>query len=135
MFIFPWMDKYSVHVESIDAQHQKLVELLNNLASAMSSGKGNLVLETTLNELIDYTVYHFGDEEIYFSRINYPQAEDHLLEHRKLIEKVSQFKLDFEAKKIGLSIELMRFLKEWLINHISGTDKQLGMMLNKAGIK
>ena len=135
MFIFPWMDKYSVHVDSIDVQHQKLVELLNDLTFAMSSGKGNLVLESILNELIDYTVYHFGEEEKYFSQINYPQAEGHLEEHHKLIEKVMQFKTDFEAKKAGLSIELMRFLKEWLINHINGTDKQLGFMLNKAGIK
>lgn len=135
MFIFPWMDKYEVHIESIDKQHKKLVELLNTLATAMSSGKGNLVMESTLKELIDYTVYHFGEEEKYFIMIDYPQAEAHLLEHHELIEKVSQFKVDFEAKKVGLSIELMRFLKEWLIKHISGTDKQLGLMLNKAGIK
>jgi hemerythrin len=26
----------------------------------------------------------------------------------------------------------MKFLKEWLINHIGGTDKELGILLNNA---
>lgn len=135
MSIFPWIDKYSVYVEGIDLQHKKLVELLDTLALGMAKGKGKTILGSTLNELINYTVYHFGEEEKYFDLVDYPAAEKHQKEHEKLMEQVYQFKADFDTNKVGLTIDLMLFLKEWLINHINGTDKQLGVILNKAGIK
>lgn len=135
MSIFPWMDKYSVHVEQIDLQHKKLVELLNTLAEAMSKGKGNVVLNSIFSELVEYTVYHFEEEEKYFEKIEYPQADEHRNEHKELVEQALKLKADFESNKIGISIEVMRFLKKWLIDHISGTDMELGKLLNKSGIK
>jgi hemerythrin-like metal-binding protein len=135
MSIFPWMDKYSVHVESIDLQHKKLVDLLNTLAEAMSTGKGNVVLNAIFNELVDYTVYHFTEEEKYFDKIDYPQADHHLKEHKDLIEQASKLQADFESNKTGISIEVLRFLKKRLLDHISGTDRDLGKLLNKSGIK
>lgn len=135
MSIFPWMKKYEVNVESIDTQHKKLVELLNKLAEEMSQGKGSDVLNAIFNELADYTIYHFSDEEKYFDQINYPLSDEHKEKHRLFIEQLSGFRADFEIKKIGVSIEVMRFLKDWLIEHISKTDMGLGRMLNRSGIK
>ncbi len=134
MFVFPWQDKYSVGVDSIDEQHKQLLELLNELASAMAEGKGKTVLEPVLKKLIGYTIFHFNEEEKYFERIEYLDAEMHREEHIKLIEEVSRFKNDFDAGKIGLTVSLMKFLKEWLIDHIAGTDKELGILLNEAEI-
>ncbi len=135
MIVFPWLDKYNTNVEIIDNQHRKLVGLLNNLASAMSEGKGNKVMGQTLKELIDYSVYHFEEEEKYFDQVDYPHAEIHRKEHRLFIEKMNQIKADMEVNKMGLSVELMRFLKDWLIDHINDTDQKLGGLLIKAGIK
>lgn len=135
MSIFPWMRKYEVNVESIDLQHKKLVELLNTLAEAMSRGKGNDVLNLIFSELVDYTVYHFSEEEKHFDQIDYPFSDEHKEEHRLLIEQASQLQADFKTNKTGVSIDVMRFLKQWLIEHISGTDMELGRLLNKSGIK
>lgn len=57
---FPWDDMlYSVGIASIDAQHKKLVALVNNLFEAMKSGKGATVVGSILDELIQYTASHF----------------------------------------------------------------------------
>ena len=114
MLVFPWLSEYSVGVDSIDNQHKKLVELLNTLADRMSEGKGNDVLKVIFDELVKYTVYHFDEEEKYFDRIDYPQADEHRKEHKELIEQASNLQADFESGKIGISIEVMRFLKKWL---------------------
>ncbi len=135
MAIFIWMNKYNVNVESIDLQHKKLVDLLNTLAEAMSKGKGNDVLHSIFDELVDYTIYHFEEEDKYFDQIDYPHSNFHREEHKKLIDQVSKFQTEFETNKKGISIEVMRFLKQWLIDHISGTDKELGKFLNRSGIK
>ncbi len=134
MFVFPWQDKYNVGIESIDDQHKKLVELLNQLASAMAEGKGKTVMEPVLTKLIEYTIFHFNEEEKYFDQIDYPDAEAHRIEHLKLIEDVKGFKSDFDNGNTGITIDLMRFLKEWLINHIAVTDKKFGSLLNEAEI-
>ena len=135
MQIFPWKEDYLIYVDKIDRQHQRLVEILNNLASAMSQGKGKDVLGETLNELIDYTVYHFSEEEKYFDQINYPGAEKHRKEHQLLIEDVLKFKTSYEAGKVGLTIELMKYLKNWVINHINNIDKEFGRYLRDSKVR
>lgn len=134
MAIFNWLEKYNINVDQIDVQHKKLVRLLNELASAMSNGEGKTVLEDILTQLIDYTIVHFKDEESYFDKIDYPQADKHRNEHKDLVEQVMQFKDNYDSGKAGLTIELMLFLKEWLIKHICETDKEFGNALNRAGI-
>lgn len=134
MAIFNWLEKYNINVDQIDVQHKKLVRLLNELASAMSNGEGKTVLEDILTQLIDYTIVHFKDEESYFDKIDYPQADKHRNEHKDLVEQVMQFKDNYDSGKAGLTIELMLFLKEWLIKHICDTDKEFGNALNRAGI-
>lgn len=131
MAIFIWQDRYKVKVESIDEQHQKLVEILNELASSMSKGKGREVLDRILSDLIEYTQVHFKSEEDYFDAIDYPQAAQHIKEHQDLLNQVLAFKADFDSGKLNLTIDLMLFLKEWLLKHIKETDKELGKAINR----
>ncbi len=135
MALFQWNSAmYSVGSEKIDAQHQKLVELLNSLYEAMSKGKGNDVLGKILNELVDYTVVHFRTEEELFYKYNYPDTAKHKEEHKKFVDEVTKFKTEFDAGRAMVSIKLMTFLKDWLIKHIKGTDKQYSKFLSgKAG--
>lgn len=125
MALFQWNDAmYSVGSEKIDKQHKKLVELLNSLYEAMSKGKGNDVLGPILNELVNYTVVHFKTEEDLFTKYNYPGKTLHKAEHKKFVDEVASFKSEFDTGKAMISIKLMTFLKDWLVKHIKGSDKQ-----------
>ena len=66
MALIKWNDSFSVGVVEIDLQHQKLVALINDLNEAMLQARGKTVLTRILNELVSYTVVHFGTEEKYF---------------------------------------------------------------------
>jgi len=72
MPLFPWSDDLSVKVTLIDDQHKKLIALINSLHDAMRAGEGKQVLEKTLKELADYTVYHFQTEEKYMQAVPLP---------------------------------------------------------------
>ena len=50
-------------------------------------------------------------------------AEAHIAEHRRLVEQVLDYKRKLEAGEVSLNMELMMFLKNWLIKHILGSDK------------
>ena len=67
-------------------------------------------------------------------RHNYTDIASHKMAHKKLTEKVMGFYTDYKTGKIGLPVMLFRFLKDWLIVHISGTDKKYAPFLNARGV-
>ena len=119
-----WENKYSVGITKIDDQHKKLFQYINDLHDAMKSGKSKEIMGGLINELVRYTQAHFSLEEEYMKRYNYPGYSAHLTEHKKFTNKVLEFKESFSKPGGLLSIEVMNFLRDWLTNHVLGTDKK-----------
>lgn len=134
MALFVWSDKFSVNIKEIDSQHKKLVDLLNSLHDSMKAGKGNEVLGKTLTELIQYVGTHFATEEKLMSAHGYPEYNTHKAEHEKLAQKAIELQKDFQQGAPVLTVEVLGFLKDWLQNHILGTDKKYGPFLNSKGV-
>ena len=134
MAFLEWKNEMSVGVAAMDAQHQKLIQLINQLADAMSAGKGKEVVQMVLRELVGYTKTHFGSEERLLLTNNYPEYGEQKTEHDQFTKKIVDFQAQFRAGKIALSIELMNFLREWLVGHIQGRDKRYGAFLNGKNI-
>ncbi|RPJ08743.1 MAG: hemerythrin [Spirochaetaceae bacterium] len=117
-----WSDGLSVGVKLFDSQHKKLIEVLNALFSAMREGKGRDIVGDVLQELQQYTEYHFGSEEKAFKQYGFHGAETHIWEHRAFVEKVNEFIARFKKGEVTVTFEIFTFLKEWLIKHIRGSD-------------
>jgi hemerythrin len=133
MSLVTWDDSLSVRVPSIDAQHRKLVDLLNHLNDSMMQRKGHQVLGYVLEELVSYTKTHFSHEERLMQAYGYPEYQRHKAEHDHFVRQVSEIKERFQQGQIGLSIEVLNFLKNWLINHILGSDKKYSPLLSAKG--
>ncbi len=118
-----WTPDLSVEVETFDQQHKRLIALINKLYHAMRDGKGDELLDQTLDELLAYTGYHFGTEERVFEMYKYPQCEAHRQQHGELIARTTQLKSDFESGKPVLTTEVMKFLQDWVVNHIKRCDR------------
>lgn len=135
MALFQWREEYSMKVPSIDIQHRKLVEMLNTLHDGMVSGTGKEKLAPLLDGLVQYTATHFAHEENYFAKYEYPDAEKHTLQHQQLVQQVLGFKEKFDSGSANINMELMIFLKDWLIHHILGSDKAYSQHLVERGAK
>jgi len=135
MPLMQWNDSFSVGVTEIDTQHKNLVSYLNDLHFAMSQGKGNTILQSLLTRLVAYTQVHFATEEKYMQQWNYPGYVYHKGEHEAFVKKVAEFKAKFEGGQAVLSIEILMFLKDWVGNHIQGTDRKYGPFFVKHGLK
>jgi hemerythrin len=135
MALIQWDDSLSVNVVEIDRQHKKLVSMINELNDAMSEGKGKDILGKIIHDLIDYTQTHFQTEETYFEQFKYPETDRHKKEHSNFTQKVVEFQDKFSAGELGLSIRVLRFLCDWLKNHIKGSDKDYGPFFNEKGLK
>ncbi len=134
MAFIKWSDSLSVHVAEIDEQHQKLIQLINTLHDAMLEKKGKEVLADILDQLAAYTVYHFSTEEKYMEQCNYSGLLLHKKEHDSFVGKVDSLIKDYQANKLGITIDLMNFLRDWVSHHIQVTDKKYSETFNKNGI-
>jgi hemerythrin-like metal-binding protein len=133
--LITWSDRYSVGVARIDAQHQRLVELLNEFHAAMLAGGGRAAVGKTLDGLVDYTLSHFAAEEALMKHVAYPGYEQHKAEHTKLIEQVKLLTGKAQTAGSALTLEVAAFLQHWLTDHIANVDKKYGPHLIAAGIK
>mgnify|MGYP003623995791 FL=1 len=75
-------------------------------------------MSAVLGELIDYTATHFKGEEEQMVKYNYPDLERHKEIHDLFVSKVLEAKREFESGQAMLGPELMKFLGDWLVNHI-----------------
>ncbi|MBF0443970.1 MAG: bacteriohemerythrin [Magnetococcales bacterium] len=132
---FVWRDDLNTGLKDVDADHLVLVALINKLHLAMKQGKGQELVSPILAELTDFTVFHFKREEGYFDKTRYPDARAHKELHKKIVAKVVNFVKRFEAGEFTVIIDLMIFLKSWLIGHIRGTDMKYVPHLKANGIK
>lgn len=121
-----WKSVYSLGIPIIDDQHQKWIKIFNSFHDAQQKGEGQLFIEDTLKEFMDYTKYHFSEEEYLFGKSEYPKAEEHIQEHKNFIRKLTLLQHDFKKNNLLLSIKTIDALKDWLIDHILGTDREFG---------
>ena len=134
MKIIIWNDIYSVGIKEIDSQHKQLVNMINSLYKDMNSDKPPQELSNVLNSLTDYTIKHFSTEEELMMKYDYADFNEHKDEHTQLVNDIKKFRADYVAGKVSLSMDIAKYLKDWLMNHIMETDKKLGEFLNKLGI-
>jgi hemerythrin-like metal-binding protein len=134
MPLFEWNDKFSVEVKKYDEQHKNLIKILNDLYDAMKVGKGADVMGEIFGSLLDYTKYHFNDEEETMRKLYYDEYLHHKAEHDKLTVKVLEYKKKFENNEILISVELLNFLRDWLTNHIMKTDRKYGNFFKENGM-
>ena len=129
-----WSSSYSVKVSQMDKEHQRLIDIINDLYAAMRSGRSKEAIGSILDELVAYTKTHFAHEEQLMQQSDYSGYAEQKRAHEALVAQLNEI-LDKYRNGTALGQEIMNFLKNWLINHIQGLDKQYGPAMHKKGIK
>ena len=88
-----------------------------------------------LDELLDYTAYHFGTEEMLFQKYDYPEYSRHKKEHDTLTWKVLDIRSRYASGEGVETSEIFEFLKSWLENHLLNSDKKYSGFLNSKGVQ
>ncbi|HEY1931207.1 MAG TPA: bacteriohemerythrin [Acetobacteraceae bacterium] len=136
MPLLTWTEKLSVGVTALDDDHKRLVAMINELFDSMQAGQGREVLGRILDGLVQYTKMHFAREESFFAKTSYAAAAAHKQEHDALTRQVLDVQRKYAAgAQAALTLEILQFLKNWLIQHIQGSDQKYRMHLNANGIR
>ncbi len=133
MAYLTWSEKLSVNVRELDDQHKILIEKVNMLHQAMLENKGREAQRPIIDAMVDYAAEHFEIEEKYMRRFRFAGLQDHMTEHEKFREKAFELKERFNAAGFVLTLEILTFLKNWIQQHILGTDKEYAKHFNDNG--
>ncbi len=79
--VFPWDANFETGIAVIDEQHQRLVQMLNDLAAAIAQQEEAVELQHVFDQLSDYADYHFKTEENYWSP--HLKNDPWFVDHRK----------------------------------------------------
>ncbi len=125
-----WGDEFSIGIEELDADHKKLLALLNDLKQAMDTGDAHEALGRVLSGLKLYMSFHFVHEEELLLQTNYPDYEAHCREHQAFAATVEEIHRDFRIRASdALPGQVLEFLKNWLYQHSLGADRAAGEYL------
>ena len=121
---------YHTGIDFIDEEHAKLFEIANRaydlLKNQFVTDKYDAIV-AVLEELKEYTKYHFNHEEEYMKSINYPKRFSQLHQHTQFINKLNSYNLkEIDVNQQEGLLEILDFLAVWLQGHIKGMDKKIG---------
>ncbi|MES9941428.1 MAG: bacteriohemerythrin [Candidatus Thiodiazotropha sp. 6PLUC2] len=130
--IFPWDENFNTGLPTVDEQHCKLVQMLNELASQFAFESEQVDLNKVFNGLLDYTVYHFETEEAIWSEFLTDETirADHQQTHKIFINQLQSL---IEQAQNRSSREVaentLEFLVRWLASHILESDRHLAYIV------
>ena len=127
-----WTPEMSVGNRQIDADHQQLISLINQLSVA-GAGNDRTSIEFVLDELVQYTLLHFAREEELMKQIGYPNLASHRAAHTALTNRVKTLRtLFFNGLSTRLDEDILSFLGTWLSTHILKEDLKYAPLLAAA---
>ena len=92
-----WRSQMSVGNSIIDDQHRYLICLMNTIEMALRDNKNKDILKTAIDQLFEYTEYHFDQEERIQQRMKYPKAMEHKQEHQRILEDLKSIKHQIDS--------------------------------------
>lgn len=126
---FAFSDKYKTGITLIDDEHRRLFEIIKEtndvIQAELLHDKYDAIVHI-LEELKDYTIMHFQDEERYMESIGYQGLELQRVAHTAFVDRLNELNLDdVDDNQKEYLEELIEFLLGWLSNHILKMDKQI----------
>jgi hemerythrin-like metal-binding protein len=127
-----WDDAYRVRIDSLDRQHRKLFELINDLDALDPQHNSAAVCAAKMTLLIRHMREHFRAEEELFARYGYLEGAIHRHHHDSFIRNLTDFAERIDRGSLTLSGEIGQFIGDWLVNHIVKIDMRYSPFLVEA---
>lgn len=122
MQVYKWNEQLSVGIDVLDQQHQQLFELINKFYENILKKSSKEYMLEVISDLENYIIEHFTTEEKLMFKAGYEGILDHLDEHKEFINTVRDFRIRFNEDRLLLTLEVTKFIRDWITSHIKKTD-------------
>ena len=126
---FAFTDEFRTQIPLVDKEHETLFDLVRQTYELVHDefrvDKFDDIIEI-IEELRDYTIKHFADEERYMKSINYDGLAEQVAAHTAFVEKLNNIDFDeIDRDQEDALDKLIKFLLNWLVQHILKVDKKM----------
>ena len=130
---FRWDQCFVTGLPTVDEQHHYLVDIINQFGELLMQPQGASAqeVERLIQELKNYTIYHFREEEALMvkARLEPRYIEPHRKEHMQFLQDVTHMHADVSGDNREAATALLNFLSNWLAYHILGSDQLMASLM------
>jgi hemerythrin-like metal-binding protein len=135
-----WSERMTTGVPQVDSQHRFLVDTLKQANEKLLLDHEGALLGEIAKDLLAYAIMHFETEEDLMKRHGYAEAfpelaKVHIAQHREFSHQVVVVCDNLREGRQVSRIDVLKYLNEWLRNHVLGIDQKLGAFVREASSK
>lgn len=135
MDIIKWRESYETGIRSMDTQHQKLIELINELYKELRKEESNESIEEVLIKMTTYAEKHLKVEEGILETNGYPDFANHIAIHQSYRNQLTTLMAESKKEHEAAVKNTYAFLRQWWMGHIVAEDKKYGEFLKSKGVE
>ena len=129
-----WREEMCVGIASVDDDHKKLIEIINEFETS----KSRKAAELTAKRLFAYTNTHFKREEDLQSEYLYPLRHEQKAQHATIVRDLrllirSAF-IDTKRSDADVIANLSELMREWIVDHVIQSDMKMKQFFKSSGI-
>lgn len=124
--VFGWHDQFLLGHSEMDETHKEFVELVNALLTV-----GDADLPAALAAFSSHAEAHFGQENEWMVKNDFPPRDCHIDEHNKVLTSVYAVQEQLALGDVEIVRELGKALMEWFPEHADYLDSALATWLVK----
>jgi hemerythrin len=129
-----WDDSLLIGIEELDYEHKVLIEDINRLHAELTCNAERSVIAKCLGDVHSRMLAHFALEEHVMKEHKYAFFDEHKREHDEFLEDYMECMMKFlNGAEVSSKNPIEECLKEWVINHITTSDKKMSLMIRDVG--
>ena len=120
-----WSDQYSVGVDSVDYEHQNLMDMINAIYAELEDQRDIAEIEKTVSDVHAEISAHFALEERLMRNAGYEEYEAHKDDHEELPDQIRDM-MDAIDDDPGPALDVLsEKLSDWFSGHFASFDARL----------
>jgi len=128
MGFLTWNSSYEIGIPEMDAQHKKWLEILNEFYDQLNSEEIGAKAKVLCEKAIEYTKFHFSEEEKLMSSMGYPAISEQKAMHASIRNSIEEFNDKLEHGRTVVTFTITNEMKNWFSNHILIEDKKYAQL-------
>jgi hemerythrin-like metal-binding protein len=120
-----WDDQYSVGVDSVDYEHQNLMDMINTIYAELGDRRDIAEIEKSVGDIHAEICAHFALEERLMREAEYEEYYAHKNDHEELLDQI-RYMMDVISVDPEKALDLLSDqLADWFNGHFATFDARL----------
>jgi diguanylate cyclase (GGDEF)-like protein/hemerythrin-like metal-binding protein/PAS domain S-box-containing protein len=129
-----WQNSFCCGHPVIDAQHQSLVQLCNELLGVMLRARFTSEVAVLIQRLLEEIKDHFKAEEEILGSTKFPGLKEHAEEHKRLLARGIELAEEFKLSGLRVGDLFQYLVNEVVMHHLLEADQKYVSYLGQARV-